>query len=96
MNQNLQPEIMAIFGACLQWARGFKKFTEFQYHVIAVVLAFGGYILFNPITLTDWRTATIQAIIGTAGNATSLWGGTFLASNSAKAGLAVFPVTDSK
>ena len=97
MNQALQPEVMAILGACLQWARGFKKFTEFQYHLTAVLLALGAFILFTPtINLVDWRGAIIQALIGTAGNATSLWGGTFLASNSAKAGLTMFPTTDSK
>lgn len=94
MNE-FQPQVMAILGALLQYYRGFKSLPEWGYHVAAVGLATIGYVLFTDIGLGNWKTATVRAIIGISGLTVSVWGGTFVASNSAKAGLVVFPKTDS-
>ena len=94
--QAMQPQVMAIFGAILQYFRAWKSFSEPVYHATAIVLAAAGYVLFNPLPSGDWRSEAVKAIIGISGLTISIWGGTFVASNSAKAGITVFPMTNSK
>jgi hypothetical protein len=94
--QQFQPHVMGILGGLLQYLRGFKRFREYQYHLIAVGLAAFGYVLFNPADFHDWRTFTVKALIGVSGLLVPLWGGTFAASNSAKAGVSAIPITNSK
>lgn len=94
--QQFQPQVMAILGGLLQFLRGYAKFPEWGYHVVAVLLAGFGYVLFNQLDLSDWRAVIIRGLVGVSGLVASLYGGTFLASNSAKAGVAFIPVTNSK
>ena len=94
--QQFQPQVMAILGGGLQFLRASTKFPEWRYHLIAVVLAGFGYVLFNPVYIADWRVATIRALIGISGLVVSVWGGTFVASSAAKAGVAFIPMTNSK
>lgn len=94
--QELQPQVMMLLGAIFQYARGYKSFSEVKYHGMAIALATGAYLLFTPIDVHDWRLAVAKGLLGVSGLATSFWGGTFLASNSAKAGITVFPLTNSK
>jgi hypothetical protein len=99
MNDELaqfQPHIMAIFGSALQWLRQFSKFPEWATQIIAVGLAFGGYALFNAVLRGNPKVSIVYALVGISGNLIAVWGGTFGASNLAKSGVAVIPMTNSK
>jgi hypothetical protein len=87
--------VLAVLGLFVQFLRGQRSVPEFWTYIIAVGLALGGYALCHPFG-TDWRLEWIQGIISLPGNFAAVLGGTFAASGSAKAGLAVFPVTNSK
>lgn len=94
--QMLQPQVMAILGASLQYLRGYSKFPEWGYHLFAVALSGFGYWLFNDNHYNDTRYVVAYAIVGISGNLSAVWGGTFAASNMAKAGASFIPRTDSK
>lgn len=79
----------------MQYARGYQRFPEPVYHMLAVVLAGLGYLLFDQTIYFDWRYTVVKALIGISANVGTIYGGTFLASNAAKAGVAFIPVTDS-
>ena len=99
MNDELrqfQPQVLAILGALMQYARGHARFPEWAYHLSAALLALLGYALFAQVMYPDWRETVIRGLVGVSGSILSVWGGTFVASNSAKAGVPVFPVTNSK
>jgi hypothetical protein len=87
--------VLTVLGLPMQYLRGRKAVSESWTYILAVLLASGGYALchvFGP----DWRLEIIQGLIALVGNTGCVLGGTFVASGSAKAGLAVFPVTNSK
>jgi hypothetical protein len=87
--------VLAVLGLFVQFLRGQSKVAEFWTYAIAAVLALSGYALCHAFG-HDVRLEIIQAVIAVPGNVAAVLGGTFAASGSAKAGLNVFPVTNSK
>jgi len=86
------PGLMMACGGVLQWARQFKAFREWQYHIIAVALASGAYWLVTPFA-GDWRHYVLSGIqfLTIGGGLAVIYGGTFIASNGAKAVAAANP-----
>lgn len=82
------PGLMVAAGGVLQWVRQFKRFPEWGYHVVAVTLGAAAYWLVAPMDPSSWRAWIISCIdfltVGGGGLAL-IWGGTFIASNGAKA-----------
>lgn len=93
--QPFQAPIMALLGGVMQYARAYSHFKEWVYHLLALMLATAAYMTFNVPT-GDWRHVVVTGALGVSGLVTSLYGGTFLASNAAKGGAAFIPKTDSK
>lgn len=87
--------VLAVLGMFVQFLRGQRAVPEFWTYIIAVTMAIGGYSLCHAFG-SDVRLEVIQALIAIPGNVAAVLGGTFAASTSAKAGIAVFPVTNSK
>lgn len=88
MNEELkqfQPTVMLALGFLMQYARGYRGFPEWGYHLIAVGLALFGFVLFNPIIYNDWRYTVVMGLVGIVGNLGSIWGGSFVTSHAAKA-----------
>ena len=92
------PGLLMAAGALLQWLRQFQKFPEWGYHIIAVALAMVAYALVTPVVDNHFRIWTLDALrwLSVGGGLATIWGGTFIASNAAKAGVAVVPMTNSK
>jgi len=100
--------LLAVAGFLLQYfMRQFSKVPERFYHLAAVVLCLGVYLLSTPTwNEGTWREVTIRAISWLAEKVPAVWGGTFIGSNVAKANAAanpgsearslLVPVTDSK
>jgi len=81
-------------------------FREEYYHVIAVVLGVGAFLLVTPFEPNAWRVWWLSCVefLSVGGGLPIIYGGTFIASNGAKAIAAAnptanniaLPVTDSK
>lgn len=89
------PAVLTVVGMSFQWIRQYVKNSEWIPVLLAVVLAAGVYLVVHPLT-SDWRLELLVGIITIAGYAGSVLGGTYVASRSAAAGVAIFPVTNSK
>lgn len=89
------PALLAVLGFALQWIRQYRQMSDWVPGLIAVALALGAYALVHPLT-PDWRLEVITGIISVAGYTSSVLGGTFTASATAKSGLAIVPMTNSK
>lgn len=96
------PGLLMASGALLQWFRQFQRFPEWGYHVIAVVFAVTAYALVTPMEDVGVRVWTLDALqwLSIGGGLATIYGGTFLASNAAKAAPSsssiLIPKTDSK
>lgn len=79
--------LLGVTGGLLQYAvRQFDRMPEWTYHVAAVGLCFGLYVLVTPgWAAGEWRQVTINAVTWLAERVPTVWGGTFIASTSAKA-----------
>ena len=101
MLQAAAGPLLGVFGGALQFLRGRRSFPEPAYHALALVLAAGAYFLTADF-LRYWagpvgvQLTIVLAILGIAGNVAAVWGGTFAASNAAKAGAPLIPMTNSK
>jgi hypothetical protein len=98
----LQP-LLVVAGVLLQFfVRQFKGMPEWSYHLMAVALASGAYLLVHDYPHD--RLGVIRYILWMSGGVTSIWGGTFITSSAAKglvgAGAnpenAAIPLTSSK
>lgn len=95
--------LLGVTGGILQYAvRQFDSLPEWVYHVAAVGLTFALYILVTPDwNHGEWRGVVINAVAWLAERVPTVWGGTFVVSNAAKAlashssSLAI-PLTNSK
>ena len=99
--------LLGVAGGLLQYLmRQFASIQDRWYHLVAVGFALGLYVLVTPDWLSgDWRAATIRGIVWLAERLPTIWGGSFIVSNGAKAvasrwpgaenGLAI-PMTNSK
>jgi hypothetical protein len=107
---NLDPPLallLGVTGGVLQYAiRQFDHLPEWVYHLAAVGLCFVLYVLVTPAwNQGEWRGVVINAVTWLAERVPTVWGGTFLVSNAAKAvagrnggaaGNMMVPVTNSK
>ena len=92
------PGLLMAAGAALQWLRQYQRFQEPLYHVIAVILSTFSYALVTPLGEGGVRVWTLDCIqwLSVGGGLATIWGGTFIASNAAKGGVAVVSMTKSK
>ena len=99
--------LLGVAGGVLQYAmRQFQNVQERWYHLAAVGLCFGLYVLVTPGWADGpWRESTVRAIVWLAERVPSIWGGSFIVSGAAKAvtnrwpataGSVLVPSTDSK
>lgn len=79
--------LLGVTGGVLQYAvRQFDRMPEWSYHVAAVGLCFGLYVLVTPgWSEGEWRQVVINAVTWLAERVPTVWGGTFITSTSAKA-----------
>lgn len=79
--------LLGVTGGILQYAvRQFDSLPEWVYHVAAVGLCFGLYVLVTPgWNAGEWRPVVINAVAWLAERVPTIWGGTFVVSNAAKA-----------
>lgn len=98
------PKLLVGAGILMQFAmRQFKGVSDVWYHVMAVTLCVGAYLLTADLTMS-WRIETIRLLTWLPDHLPTVWGGTFAMSNLAKAGNTalpesmgkIMPVTDSR
>ena len=85
--------LLGVTGGILQYLmRQFQGVQERWYHLVAVVLTFGLYVLVRPDWASgEWREATIRGVVWMAERLPSVWGGSFIVSGAAKAAVAKWP-----
>lgn len=97
--------LLGVAGGLLQYIRQFARVPDWVYHLLAVGLTFGLYVLVTPTWATgEWRDVVIRSISWLAERVPTVWGGTFVVSNAAKyvagrnggASSPLVPLTDSK
>ena len=93
--EQFAPALLGVLGFALQWVRQYRSMGEWVPGVIAVMLAAGAWLLVHPLT-DDVRMEVIIGIITVAGYTSSVLGGTFAASATAKSGVSIVPMTNSK
>lgn len=85
------PKLLVGAGVIMQFAmRRFKGVSDVWYHVLAVVLCVGAYLLTTEMTLS-WRIEVLRLLSWLPDHLPTVWGGTFAMSNLAKAGSTTLP-----
>lgn len=99
--------LLTVTGGLLQYfVRQFDRLPEWVYHLAAVGLSFGLYVVVAPDWNDGpWREVLIRAVTWLAERVPTVWGGTFAVSTAAKtvaswrkngADNVMVPVTNSK
>lgn len=79
--------LLGVAGGLLQFlVRQFEGLPEWLYHGLAVLVGFTLYVVVTP-TWQDgpWRDVVIRTVVWLAERVPTIWGGTFVVSNTAKA-----------
>lgn len=109
MLQAATAPLLGVLGLALQWIRAFSWFRDWHYGIAAAFFATLAYFLTADFTKYlhgpfGLQLTIVLALLGIAGNVSALMGGTFVASNRAKAAVAngadptstLVPLTNSK
>jgi hypothetical protein len=89
------PAVLGVCGFGIQWLRQYRGVSEWVPGIIAFALAVVVYLVVHPLS-PDWRLEVLTGLLSIAGYTSAVLGGTYTASRSAAAGVALIPVTNSK
>jgi hypothetical protein len=79
--------LLAVAGGLLQYlVRQFDKMPDWAYHSFAILIGFGLYVTVTPgWEQGPWRDVLVRTVVWLAERVPTIWGGTFVVSNAAKA-----------